>query len=159
MNATSLRQASVDDVDLVLQLIEELAAFEKLSHQVEATREQLQATLFGDKPVAEVVLAFQADDAAGMAIYFHSFSSFLGKPSLHLEDLYVRPRFRGRGHGRALLKHLAALALARGCGRFEWNVLDWNTPAIAFYRRQGAEVITDWRICRVTGEALARLAR
>jgi GNAT superfamily N-acetyltransferase len=158
MNHTMLRQASVEDVDLILELILDLAAFEKLSHQVEATREQLQATLFGNKPAAEVVLAFERERAVGLAIFFHNFSSFLGKPGLHLEDLYVRPEFRGRGHGRALLKHLATLALERGCGRFEWTVLDWNTSAIEFYRRQGADVLPDWRICRVTGDALERLA-
>ena len=158
MNHTTLRQASVEDVDLILELIQDLASFEKLSHQVQATREQLQATLFGTRPAAEVVLAFEGDCAVGLAIFFHNFSSFLGKPGIHLEDLYVRPEFRGRGHGRALLKHLAKLAMERGCGRFEWTVLDWNTPAIEFYRRQGADVLPDWRICRVSGEALERLA-
>lgn len=159
VNRTTLRQASVEDVDLILELIQDLASFEKLSHQVEATREQLLATLFGNKPAAEVVLAFERERAVGLAIFFHNFSSFLGKPGVHLEDLYVRPEFRGRGHGQALLKHLAALALERGCGRFEWTVLDWNTSAIEFYRRQGADVLPDWRICRVTGDALQRMAR
>jgi GNAT superfamily N-acetyltransferase len=158
MNHTTLRQASVEDVDLILELIQGLAAFEKLSHEVQATREQLQTTLFGTRPAAEVVLAFEGDCAVGLAIFFHNFSSFLGKPGIHLEDLYVRPEFRGRGHGRALLKHLAKLAMERGCGRFEWTVLDWNTPAIEFYRRQGVDVLPDWRICRVSGKALERLA-
>ena len=158
MNRTLLRHARVEDVDLVLELIRGLADFENLSHQVQATREQLQETLFGAKPAAEVVLAFEGDESVGFAVFSPNFSTFLGKPGLYLEDLYVRPEFRGRGHGRALLRHLATLALERGCGRFEWTVLDWNESAIEFYRRQGAEVLPQWRICRVTGEALAQMA-
>jgi len=158
MNRTLLRHARVEDVDLVLELIRGLADFENLSHQVQATREQLQETLFGAKPAAEVVLACEGETVVGFAVFFPNFSTFLGKPGLYLEDLYVRPEFRGRGHGRALLRHLATLALERGCGRFEWTVLDWNESAIEFYRRQGAEVLPQWRICRVTGEALAQMA-
>jgi ribosomal protein S18 acetylase RimI-like enzyme len=148
----------MEDVDLILELIRGLAEFEKLSHQVQVTREQLQSTLFGARPAAEVVLAFDGENVVGFAVCFANFSTFLGKPGLYLEDLYVRPEFRGRGHGRALLRHLATLALERGCGRFEWTVLDWNESAIEFYRRQGAEVLPQWRICRVTGEALAQMA-
>jgi len=158
MNRTTLRQARMEDVDLILELIRGLAEFEKLSHQVQVTREQLQSTLFGARPAAEVVLAFDGENVVGFAVCFANFSTFLGKPGLYLEDLYVRPEFRGRGHGRALLRHLATLALERGCGRFEWTVLDWNESAIEFYRRQGAEVLPQWRICRVTGEALAQMA-
>ena len=158
MNRTLLRHARVEDVDLVLELIRGLADFENLSHQVQATREQLQETLFGAKPAAEVVLAFEGETVVGFAVFFPNFSTFLGKPGLYLEDLYVRPEFRGRGHGRALLRHLATLALERGCGRFEWTVLDWNESAIEFYRRHGAEVLPQWRICRVTGETLAQMA-
>jgi hypothetical protein len=148
----------MEDVDLILELIRGLAEFEKLSHQVQVTREQLQSTLFGARPAAEVVLAFDGENVVGFAVFFANFSTFLGKSGLYLEDLYVRPEFRGRGHGRALLRHLATLALERGCGRFEWTVLDWNESAIEFYRRQGAEVLPQWRICRVTGEALAQMA-
>ena len=148
----------MEDVDLLLELIRGLAEFEKLSHQVQVTREQLQSTLFGARPAAEVVLAFEGENVVGFAVFFANFSTFLGKSGLYLEDLYVRPEFRGRGHGRALLRHLATLALERGCGRFEWTVLDWNESAIEFYRRQGAEVLPQWRICRVTGEALAQMA-
>jgi GNAT superfamily N-acetyltransferase len=148
----------MEDVDLILELIRGLAEFEKLSDQVQVTREQLQSTLFGARPAAEVVLAFDGENVVGFAVFFANFSTFLGKPGLYLEDLYVRPEFRGRGHGRALLRHLATLALERGCGRFEWTVLDWNESAIEFYRRQGAEVLPQWRICRVTGEALAQMA-
>ena len=158
MNRTTLRQARMEDVDLILELIRGLAEFEKLSHQVQVTRKQLQSTLFGARPAAEVVLAFDGENVVGFAVFFANFSTFLGKPGLYLEDLYVRPEFRGRGHGRALLRHLATLALERGCGRFEWTVLDWNESAIEFYRRQGAEVLPQWRICRVTGEALAQMA-
>jgi GNAT superfamily N-acetyltransferase len=158
MNRTTLRQAQMEDVDLILELIRGLAEFEKLSHQVQVTREQLQSTLFGARPAAEVVLAFEGENVVGFAVFFANFSTFLGKSGLYLEDLYVRPEFRGRGHGRALLRHLATLALERGCGRFEWTVLDWNESAIEFYRRQGAEVLPQWRICRVTGEALAQMA-
>ena len=158
MNRTTLRQARMEDVDLILELIRGLAEFEKLSHQVQVTREQLQSTLFGARPAAEVVLAFDGENVVGFAVFFANFSTFLGKSGLYLEDLYVRPEFRGRGHGRALLRHLATLALERGCGRFEWTVLDWNESAIEFYRRQGAEVLPQWRICRVTGEALAQMA-
>ena len=158
MNRTTLRQARMEDVDLILELIRGLAEFEKLSHQVQVTREQLQSTLFGARPAAEVVLAFDGENVVGFAVFFANFSTFLGKPGLYLEDLYVRPEFRGRGHGRALLRHLATLALERGCGRFEWTVLDWNESAIEFYRRHGAEVLPQWRICRVTGETLAQMA-
>lgn len=159
MSHASLRMATVGDVDLILELIHALADFENLGDQVTASREQLEQSLFGIRPAAEVILVFEGAASVGFAVFHPNFSTFLGKPGLHLEDLYVRPEFRGRGHGRALLQHLAQLALERGYGRFEWTVLDWNESAIGFYRRQGAEVLPEWRICRVTGEALDRLAQ
>ena len=159
MSHASFRMATVEDVDLILELIQALADFECLSEQVEATREQLEQSLFGARPAAEVILAFEGAASVGFAVFHPNFSTFLGKPGLHLEDLYVRPEFRGRGHGRSLLQRLAQLAVERGYGRFEWTVLDWNESAIAFYRRQGAEILPEWRICRVTGDALERLAR
>jgi GNAT superfamily N-acetyltransferase len=156
--ALSLRAAAPRDVPLVLSLIRELAEYERLAHEVVATPELLERWLFGERPAAEVVVAELAAEAAGFALYFHNFSTFLGRPGIYLEDLYVRPAFRQHGVGRALLAHLAALALERGCGRLEWAVLDWNEPAIAFYRRLGAEPMHDWTVFRVTGDALARLA-
>ena len=158
MSRTSLRMATASDVDLVLELIRGLAEFEHLQHEVETDRERLSATLFGDQPSAEVILAFEGSISVGFAVFFPNYSTFLGKPGLHLEDLYVRPEFRGRGHGGELLRHLARLALERGYARFEWTVLDWNEAAIGFYRRKGAEILPNWRICRVTGTALQRLA-
>jgi GNAT superfamily N-acetyltransferase len=146
------------DVAVILSLITALAEYEKLSHHVVATEADLHKWLFGDDAVAEVVIAWTAEQAVGFALFFHNFSTFLGRPGLYLEDLFVVPEWRGRGVGKRLLTHLAALAVERGCGRFEWSVLDWNTPAIEFYRRMGATVLDDWRICRVTGDALAALA-
>ena len=148
----------VEDVHVILSLIKGLADYEKLSHQVVATEADLERSLFGPRPMAEVVIAWEQDVAVGFALFFHNFSTFLGRPGLYLEDLFVRPEWRGRGVGRRLLVHLAGIARERGCGRFEWAVLDWNEPAIAFYRRMGAELLDDWRICRVTGDALATLA-
>jgi len=154
-----IRAATSADVPLVLAFIRELAAYEKLSHEVEATEESLRATLFGEKPAAECLLAF-ADDAAkspaGFAIYFTSYSTFLAKPGLHLEDLFVKSEFRGRGIGKSILLHLARLANHRGCGRMEWTVLDWNEPAIAFYESLGAQRMLAWQICRLTGASLRR---
>lgn len=158
MNRTVLRSATGEDVGLILDLIRALADFEGLSHQVEATPERLQQSLFEENPAAEVLLAFDDSIPVGFAVIHRTFSTFLGKPGLHLEDLYVRPEHRGRGHGRALLRHLGHLAIERGCGRLEWTVLDWNESAIGFYRRLGAEMLSEWRVCRVTGEALVRLA-
>ena len=143
---------------LILTLIGELAEYERLSHEVVATEDSLQEWLFGDKPVAEVLIAERGAEAAGFALFFHSFSTFLGRPSIYLEDLYVRPAFRGRGMGKAMLVHLAKLAKERGCGRLEWSVLDWNEPSIRFYESLGAVAMDDWTVHRVTGEALDRLA-
>ena len=154
-----LRAARPADCSLILDFIRELADYEKLSHEVVATPEILQNSLFGDKPVAEVVLGFYRDRAVSCAIFFHNFSTFLGKPGLYLEDLYVRQNERGRGFGRAVLKYLAWLAVARGCGRMEWSVLDWNEAAIRFYETLGAEPTGDWTVYRLTGGELESLAR
>ena len=153
-----IRDATPSDIDLILRFIRELAEYEKLGHQVVATVADLRESLFGKRPVAECVIAEVAGKAVGFALFFHNFSTFLGRPGLYLEDLYVTPGHRGRGVGRRLLAHLAKLALLRGCGRFEWAVLDWNEPAIRFYRDLGAQMLEDWRINRVTGDALAKLA-
>lgn len=153
-----VRPATPDDCETLLALITGLAEYEKLAHLVEATPEKLRETLFGARPHAEAVLVeVPGAQAVGFALFFHNFSTFLAKPGLYLEDLYVDPAWRGHGLGKMLLKHLAALAVARGCGRFEWSVLDWNTPSIDFYRAMGADVMPDWRICRVTGDALVKL--
>jgi GNAT superfamily N-acetyltransferase len=155
----ALRPATPDDVPAIVGLIRELAVFEDLEHLMVTTPESLMPHLFGARPVAEVVVAevVEADGPrlVGFALYFTNFSTFLGRPGLYLEDLYVQPAFRGGGLGKRLLQHLGALAVARGCGRFEWSVLDWNENAIKFYERMGATVMPDWRICRLTGPALA----
>ncbi len=161
---TSIRPATPDDVTLILSFICALAEYEKLTHQVEATEERLHATLFGAKPVAECLLAYVDENEApvpvpaGFAIYFTNYSTFLAKPGLYLEDLFVKPEFRGRGVGKALLLHCAKLANARDCGRMEWTVLDWNQPAIDFYESLGARRMREWQICRLTGESLAQYA-
>jgi GNAT superfamily N-acetyltransferase len=154
----SITAASPADVPLILSLISELAEFEKLSHEAVATEASLQESLFGAKPGAEAVIARVDGEPAGFALFFHNFSTFLGRRGLYLEDLFVRPSFRGRAIGKSLLIHLAALALERGCGRFEWQVLDWNTPAREFYERLGAKANPVWINYRMTGEALERLA-
>ncbi|WP_202841327.1 GNAT family N-acetyltransferase [Luteimonas saliphila] len=153
-----LRPARRDDVPVLLALIRGLAEYEQLAHQVEADESALAATLFGERPCAEVVIAEAEGEAAGFALFFHNYSTFLARPGLYLEDLFVQPRFRGHGIGRRLMAHLAQLALTRGCGRFEWSVLDWNAPAIAFYRSLGAVGMDEWTVQRVDGEALRRLA-
>jgi len=146
------------DVPLILAFVNELADFEKLQHQVVASETSLRDALFGPHPSAHSVVARCAGEPAGFALYFFNFSTFLGKPGLYLEDLYVRPAYRGRGIGKALLTHLARLALERDCGRFEWAVLDWNQPARDFYQSLGAQANPTWINYRVTGEALRRLA-
>lgn len=146
------------DVPVILDLIRDLAEYEKLSVQVTATEADIARSLFGDPPRAEAVIARLDGDAIGFALFFHNYSTFLGRPGLYLEDLYVRPAFRGRGFGRRLLAHLARMAVDRGCGRFEWSVLDWNAPAIAAYRRAGAVPLDDWTVYRLTGDALRKLA-
>jgi GNAT superfamily N-acetyltransferase len=154
--AFDLRAAEPRDLVAIVGLIRELAVFEQLEHLVVVTPESLQPHLFGPRPAAEAVVGEVAGRVVAFALFFTNFSTFLGKPGLYLEDLYVQPAHRGSGLGRALLQHLGALALERGCGRFEWSVLDWNENAIRFYERMGASVMPDWRICRVTGDALER---
>jgi GNAT superfamily N-acetyltransferase len=149
------------DVPAILDLIRALARYEKLEHLCVSTEADIAAALFGSRPYAEVLVARQdgqTQDAAGFALFFQTFSTFLGRPSLWLEDLFVRPEHRGAGIGRGLLRTLARTARDRGCGRFEWTVLDWNAPAIGFYEALGAQLLPDWRVCRVTGEALRALA-
>lgn len=162
MNATpaaavQISPATPADVPIIHMLIRELAAFERLLDEAQATEEQLHAGLFGSRPSAEVVIARVGEEVAGFALFFHNFSTFVGKPGLYLEDLYVRQHFRGQGCGEALLRHLARLALERGCGRFEWSVLDWNQRAIDFYKALGAQPMAEWTIFRMSGDALARL--
>jgi GNAT superfamily N-acetyltransferase len=158
MPELEIRAATEDDVPLLLSFIRELAEYERLSHEVVATEEALRDSLFGERPVAEALLGYLEDDPAGFALFFHNFSTFLGKPGIYLEDLYVRPEFRGAGIGRALLVHLAKLARVRGCGRLEWSVLDWNEAAIGFYKGIGASPVSGWTVYRVAGEALEELA-
>jgi GNAT superfamily N-acetyltransferase len=155
---TRIRAATREDVPLILGFIRELADYERLSHEVSATEDLLRRSLFGDRPAAEVLLGYLGEEPAGFALFFHNFSTFLGRPGIYLEDLYVRPGSRGSGLGRALLARLARLARERGCGRLEWWVLDWNEPAIAFYRSVGATPMDEWTVYRLSGEALARLA-
>ena len=154
----NVRTAGCSDVPLILAFIRELAAYEKLAREVVATEEALAATLFGPQPRAEVLIAEVDGVATGFALYFHNYSTFLGRPGIFLEDLFVRPEARGRGAGRALLARLAAIAEKRGCGRLEWAVLDWNESAIGFYRTLGATPMNDWTTYRLTGDPLAKLA-
>ena len=158
MTRAEIRPATEDDVPIILSLIRELAEYERLSHEVVATEGLLRESLFGERRGAEVLIACCKDAPAGFALFFHSFSTFLGRPGIYLEDLYVKPEFRGRGIGRALLTHLARLAKERGCGRLEWAVLDWNEPAIKLYKSIGAVPMDEWTVYRVTGEALETLA-
>jgi GNAT superfamily N-acetyltransferase len=153
-----IEPATPADVPTILQLVRELAQFERLLHEVTATEAQLREELFGPKPRAEVVMARIGEEVAGFALYFHNFSTFLGKAGLYLEDLYVREKFRGHGCGAALLQYLARLAVERRCGRFEWWVLNWNQRAIDFYKSLGAVAMDEWTVYRVTGDALTRLA-
>jgi GNAT superfamily N-acetyltransferase len=159
-NETSLaiRPAAEADIPLVLMFIRGLAEYEHLSHLVTATEETLRDALFGARPGAEVLLAFEAQTPVGFAVFFHNFSTFLGRRGLWLEDIYIDPAFRRKGYGRALLLHVARIAHERGCGRFEWSALDWNTPAIDFYKGLGAVPLDDWTIFRATGEALEKMA-
>lgn len=156
-----IRPATRADVPLILQFIRELSVYEKLAHEVVATEDKLARALFpadGAAPAAHCVLAYADGAPAGFALYFFNFSTFLAQPGLYLEDLYVRPELRGHGLGKALLLHLAQTANARGCGRMEWSVLDWNQPAIDFYRALGAVPMSEWTVFRLTGEALRRHA-
>jgi GNAT superfamily N-acetyltransferase len=154
----TLRPATSADVPLILECIRRLAEYERLAHECIATEAQLRDTLFGATPSAEVVLAFAGTEPAGFALWFESYSTFLAKPGLYLEDLFVYPEFRKRGLGRRLLAHLASIAVERGYGRMEWMVLDWNENAIRFYRSLGASMVEGWELCRVTGDGLRALA-
>jgi GNAT superfamily N-acetyltransferase len=156
--AIRIERATERDVPLIFSLIKGLAEYEKLAHEVTATEAKLRATLFGPRPAAEVVIAYADGTPAGFALFFHNYSTFLAQPGIYLEDLYVLPEWRGRGLGRRLLSHLAALAVERNCGRLEWSVLDWNEPAIGFYRSLGARLMDEWSIFRVTGDSLRALA-
>jgi GNAT superfamily N-acetyltransferase len=153
-----IERATERDVPLILHLIKELAVYERMADDVVATEDRLRESLFGERPAAEVVVGYAGDEAAGFALFFHNYSTFLARPGLYLEDLFVVPKFRGRGYGKALLTHLAQIAVERGCGRFEWSVLDWNEPAIGFYKKLGAKPLDTWTIFRVTGDALNKLA-
>ena len=154
----SIRAATADDAALVAQFIRELAEYERLPDAAVATAEDLRAQLFGAQPAAEVLLAEADGEPAGFALFFHNFSTFLGKRGLYLEDLFVRPQFRGLGVGRHLMASLARIAVQRDCGRFEWSVLDWNAPAIGFYRTLGAAGMDEWTVQRLEGDALRSLA-
>lgn len=157
-NNLILRLATPSDVGVVFELIQALAEYERLSHQVLGNIDALKEHLFGDRPYVEAILAERDGKAVGFALFFHNYSTFLTKPGIYLEDLFVLPDYRHQGIGKALVTYIAKLAVDRNCGRLEWSVLDWNEPAIGFYRRLGAEVLPDWRICRVTGESLPKLA-
>jgi GNAT superfamily N-acetyltransferase len=154
----SIRAAARGDVPILLELVRGLAEYEQLMHLVAADEALLERELFGPGSNVESVLGFAGGVAVGFAVYFHNFSTFLGRRGLYLEDLFVLPDYRGRGYGQALLRHVARVAHERGCGRFEWMALDWNEPAIRFYKALGATELPEWRLFRVTGEALARLA-
>jgi GNAT superfamily N-acetyltransferase len=153
-----IRPARVEDVPVILQLIHDLATYERAPDEVSATEEQLVDVLFGEKPAAEVLLAFEEESPVGFAVYFFNFSTWLGRAGLYLEDLFVKPEKRGKGYGRALLIELAKIARDRGCGRMEWAVLDWNEPAIKFYRALGAKPMHEWTVFRLTRDEIARLA-
>ncbi len=159
MMVIAFRPGTVDDVPLILSFIRALAEYERLPHEAVATEEDLRRTLFGPRPYAEVVFALLDGLEVGFVLFFHNYSTFLGKPGLYLEDLFVLPEHRGVGVGKALLRRLAQIAVERDCGRFEWWVLDWNTSAVEFYRRQGAVAMDEWTVMRVSGEALDRLGR
>jgi GNAT superfamily N-acetyltransferase len=154
-----IARAGAADVPTILEMIRGLAEYEKLSHAVSATEEELTRTLFGAQPAAEVLLAFQDDSCQGFALFFQNYSTFLARPGLYLEDLFVKPEARGNGLGLALLKELARIAVERGCGRVEWSVLDWNEPSIRFYKKLGAVPMDEWTTFRLTGDAITNLAK
>jgi GNAT superfamily N-acetyltransferase len=153
-----IRPARVADVPIILELIRDLATYERAPKEVTATEEQLRDVLFGKKPAAEVLLAFEDAEPVGFAVFFHNFSTWLGRAGVYLEDLFVKPEHRGKGYGRALLVDLAKIARDRGCGRMEWAVLDWNEPAIEFYKKLGAKPMDEWTVFRLTRDGIAQLA-
>ena len=154
-----IRPATEADAAIILALIKELAEYEHLSHEVEATADDIRKSLFGDRPVAEALIGEHDGVAVSFALFFYNFSTFLGKPGIYLEDLYVKPQYRSNGFGRRMLAHIARLAKERDCGRFEWSVLDWNEPAIRTYDRLNARPMKEWLLYRLTGEALDQLAQ
>lgn len=158
MPLISIRRATPGDVPIILTFIRELAAYEKLADHVVATENDMHVALFGEHPVVEAVIAAKDDEPVGYALFFPTFSTFLGRPGMYLEDIYVRPAARGLGIGRKMLEHLAHITVQRGWGRLEWSVLDWNEPSIAFYKKMGATVMDEWTIFRLTGEALQKLS-
>ncbi len=158
MGEIQIVSASERDIATILELIHELAEYEKLAHTVTATEDQLRATLFGERPAAEVLLAYEGSECAGFALFFMNYSTFLAKPGIYLEDLFVKPHARKQGIGIALMRRLAAIARQRDCGRMEWAVLDWNELGTGFYKKLGAVPLDDWTIFRLTGESIARLA-
>jgi GNAT superfamily N-acetyltransferase len=157
-NEFTIRPAHVEDVSVILQLIRDLATYERAADEVTATEEQLVDVLFGERPAAEVLLVFEGPSPVGFAVYFYNFSTWLGRPGLYLEDLFVKPDKRGKGYGRALLVELAKIARDRDCGRMEWAVLNWNEPAIKFYGTLGAKPMDEWTVFRLTRDEIARLA-
>ena len=157
-NQFEIRPAHVEDVPVILELIRDLATYERAPDEVTATEEQLVDVLFGERPAAEVLLAFEGQSPVGLAVYFYNFSTWLGRAGLYLEDLFVKPEKRGKGYGRALLVELAKIARDRECGRMEWAVLDWNEPAIEFYRALGAKPMHEWTVFRLTRDGLGKLA-
>jgi len=159
LNDLRIEPAAVQDVPAILRLIRDLAEYERLADEVEATEVGLRDSLFGPTPRAEAIIATIGGEAIGFALWFHNYSTFLARPGLYLADLFVRSEWRGRGVGRALLRHLARIAVERGCGRMEWSVLDWNDQAIGFYRSIGARGMDEWTVNRLAGDALDRLAR
>lgn len=155
----TIRFAGPEDISLILQFINELAEYEKLTHEVVATEELLHEHLFGEQPKAEVVIGEYEKEPVGFALFFHNFSTFLGRPGIYLEDLFVRKEHRGNGYGKSLLEFLARLAVDKNCGRLEWSVLNWNEPAINFYKQLGARPMDNWTVYRVTGKPLKKLAK
>ena len=158
MSELHIRQATEDDVPQILQFIRDLAEYERSAHEVAATEELLRSTLFGNPRFAEVLIGEEDGTPVAFALFFHNYSTWTGRPGLYLEDLYVKPEARRKGYGRVLLSRLAAIAKERNCARFEWAVLEWNTPAIEFYRSIGAVPMSEWRVMRVSGESLDKLA-
>ena len=153
-----IEETGPQDVSLILSFVKELAEYERLADSVTVTEDQLREALFGERPTAFAVIGYYRDAPVSFALFFHNYSTFVGRPGLYLEDLYVRPQMRGRGFGRAMLAYLARVARERGCGRMEWAVLDWNEPAIKFYKSLGARPLDDWIVYRLTDDALAKLA-